>query len=263
MEILYWPVKKKTQPPMPPDLLDWDEVYGWCDYGTYTPLKRAIRSLALAHEWLQKAEGEAYCSPRQRVYAGINLKEVRAFQDVVNQLAQSFSVVDAGPWTEAAKEECRRSYALDLYHLLLVVPQGISHITSDADALSALQRIEPVWEQAKTWKRGGCFILADGISRFLAFHGCQSERVAVWETWDEVPDHVFVQIGGRVCMDCEGEHTRSSVLRSWGDFVGGGVLLAPISQEQARSYGVPVDDELSQSIALALEGHYQSIAVTD
>lgn len=248
------PKASRKEPTLPNSVLNWYTVYDWCSHGERSPLKKAIRFLALGNEWVAKTAEFPNCHPRRKFYEAINLEGVQNLSDVVDRLHQAFHKAQSLYRTVWSKEEIEKAYVQDLLYTLMSASDGLEQMIADPGLLQLLH--ESVGAD-KSWGKGGCFILAEGIKLFLSKHNCPCRLMAVWETWDMEPDHVLAEIGRFIYLDFEGFHSQKEILTEWGDFVRGGVVLAPISQEQAKMYDIPTNPDLSQRIATFLEECYK------
>ena len=150
------------------------------------------------------------------------------------------------------------SYAALHSHLCEQLESGrIAALKSD------LQLSEPRFEQKqKDWEGGGCLILALGLLKWITGgtrRGPEKLRgrvatpflprlLAVWESWDETPYHVGVQIG-HLFLDGGGVSETDALLVDWKDYFHGGAYLGTLSPRDIMDYGFPRRASLSLAIA--------------
>jgi hypothetical protein len=193
--------------------------------------------MALSCEVLSKTVGSH--DVRIHLYGAMDLTRTETCREVFAALRRARDMIEASRhWSRIAKEQCRNEY-IRISGLV-----ALNLIRTCNEFEEELQRSHPRWQERKTWSRGGCYILAAGMADLID----GAEVLAVWETWDEEPDHVLA-VSGEWCIEEDGVKFRRDVLEEWQAYVGGGVVLAPITEEQASEFGIPTMPSLSQRMA--------------
>lgn len=120
--------------------------------------------------------------------------------------------------------------------------------------LDRLQKTEPIWEGKKNWEKGGCFIYAKALQILLESHSYATKIATVYDTWNEDPAHIILEIGPNQYIDGETIKTKEVLLTEWeNEFDGGCLITNEITEEHIKNSGIPVDYDLSLEMAQALE----------